>query len=77
VFVVDAYTARVAARHGLLEPPFDYAQLQELFQSNLPQDVSLFNEFHALLVRVGKDYCKPTPKCGGCPLDDLPHSTEQ
>jgi len=76
VFVVDAYTARVAARHSLIEPPFDYPQLQEVFQSNLPQEVSLFNEFHALLVRVGKEYCKPRPRCEGCPLEDLPHNVE-
>ncbi len=73
VFVVDAYTARVAGNHGLIDPPFDYYQLQDLFQSNLPQDATMFNEFHALLVRVGKDYCKPAPRCGSCPLDELPH----
>ena len=76
VFVVDAYTARVAARHGLIEPPFDYPQLQEVFQSSLPQEVPLFNEYHALLVRVGKEYCRPTPRCEGCPLEDLPHTVE-
>jgi endonuclease-3 related protein len=76
ILVVDAYTARVAARHGLIEPPFDYHQLQEVFQSSLPQEVPLFNEYHALLVRVGKDYCKPTPRCQGCPLEDLPHTVE-
>jgi endonuclease-3 related protein len=76
IFVVDAYTARVAARHGLIEPPFDYHQLQEVFQSSLQQEVPLFNEYHALLVRVGKEYCKPTPRCKGCPLEDLPHTVE-
>jgi endonuclease-3 related protein len=52
IFVVDAYTARVAVRHGLIEPDADYEQLRDLFQSNLPQDVQLFNEYHALLVWV-------------------------
>ena len=74
IFVVDAYTARIAVRHGLIEPDADYEQLQELFQSNLPQDVKLFNEYHALLVRAGKDYCKPQARCTGCPLEDLPHN---
>ena len=73
VFVVDAYTARVACRHGLIEPGADYEQLRELFESNLPSDVKLFNEFHALLVRVGKDYCRRKAKCCGCPVEKLPH----
>ena len=74
IFVVDAYTARVAVRHGLIEPEADYEQLRDLFQSNLPQDVQLFNEYHALLVRVGKEFCRPKARCAGCPLEKLPHS---
>lgn len=76
VFVVDAYTARIAVRHRLIEPGADYEQLRELFQSNLPEDVRLFNEYHALLVRVGKEFCKPQPRCAGCPLEKLPHTTD-
>ena len=76
LFVVDTYTARVATRHGLIEPPFDYHQLQDLFQSNLPQDVGLFNEYHALIVATGKDFCKPTAKCEACPLNGLPHTLD-
>jgi endonuclease-3 related protein len=75
VFVVDTYTARVMVRHGLIGPDLDYQQLQDLFLSNLEPDPVLFNEFHALLVMVGKDYCKPRPKCQGCPLESLPHRT--
>ncbi len=74
VFVVDTYTARVMVRHGLIAPEgLDYHQLQDLFMSNLEPDAALYNEFHALLVMAGKDYCKPTPRCGACPLDPLPH----
>lgn len=76
VFVVDAYTARVMVRHGLIEPETSYEQLQDLFQSNLEPDVQLFNEYHALLVRTGKDFCKPKPKCPSCPLNDLPHEIQ-
>lgn len=72
-FVVDAYTARVAVRHGLIEPDADYEQLRDLFQSNLPQDSQLFNEYHALLVRLGKEFCRPNAKCPRCPLEKLPH----
>ncbi len=73
VFVIDAYTARVMCRHHLIELGADYSQLQDLFASNLPQDVKLFNEYHALFVHVGKDFCKPTAKCSACPLESLPH----
>ena len=73
VFVVDAYTARIATRHRLVEPAAGYEQLRELFQFNLPPDTQLFNEYHALLVRVGKNWCRPKPRCAGCPLEGLPH----
>jgi endonuclease-3 related protein len=76
VFVVDAYTARVAVRHGLIEPDADYEQLRELFQSNLPQEPQLFNEYHALLVRLGKEFCRPIAKCPRCPLEKLPHTLD-
>ncbi len=76
VFVVDTYTARITTRHGLISPPFEYHDLQELFQGNLVNDVALFNEYHALLVRLGKDYCKPKPRCAECPLNPLPHVVE-
>ena len=74
IFVIDAYTARIAVRHGLIEPEADYERLRELFQSNLPQDIQLFNEYHALLVRLGKEFCKTKAKCTGCPLEKLPHT---
>ncbi len=76
IFVVDAYTARIAFRHQLIEPDADYERLRELFQSNLPQDTKLFNEYHALLVRVGKEFCRPKARCPGCPLEKLPHSLD-
>ena len=72
-FVVDTYTARMAVRHGLIEPPFDYHELQELFLSNLPPEVGLYNEYHALIVALGKNYCKPTARCDHCPLHNHPH----
>ena len=76
IFVVDAYTARIAFRHQLIDPDADYERLRELFQSNLPQDTKLFNEYHALLVRVGKEFCKPKARCPGCPLENLPHTLD-
>jgi endonuclease III related protein len=74
VFVVDAYTARICSRHHLIDEGADYHQIQETFESNLPSDIQLFNEYHALIVNLGKNYCKPTPKCEECPLNPLPHT---
>jgi endonuclease-3 related protein len=68
IFVVDAYTRRIMARHRLVAPHADYATVQMLFMAHLPHDPALFNEFHALLVRVGKDHCRTRPRCDGCPL---------
>jgi len=68
VFVVDAYTRRVLYRHGLIEEKLDYDAIQDLFHSNLERDTELFNDFHAQLVAVGHYYCKRTPLCHKCPL---------
>jgi endonuclease-3 related protein len=76
IFVVDAYTARIVFRHELIGPDADYEQLRELFESSLPADTQLFNEYHALLVRVGKEFCKPKAKCPDCPLEKLPHTLD-
>jgi endonuclease-3 related protein len=76
IFVVDAYTARIAIRHGLIESDAGYEQLRELFEWNLPREIKLFNQYHALLVRVGKEFCKPKARCAGCPLEGLPHTLE-
>ncbi|TVQ97693.1 MAG: endonuclease III domain-containing protein [Desulfovibrionales bacterium] len=69
VFVVDAYTARIAHRHGLVPEDVSYPELQEVFMSHLAPQVDFFNEYHALLVRVGKKWCrKRLPLCNECPL---------
>ena len=71
-FVVDTYTHRVLARHGWIGYDSDYHDIKDYFESTLPADAPLYNEYHALLVRVGKDYCKRTaPKCEACPLRDM------
>ncbi|MFV0436960.1 MAG: endonuclease III domain-containing protein [Desulfopila sp.] len=69
LFVVDAYTHRVFCRHQLVPEECDYHELQEIFTANLPADAQLFNEYHALIVRLGKDFCKKNnPLCRECPL---------
>lgn len=76
IFVIDAYTARIAVRHHLIDPGADYEELRYLFESNLKQDVHLYNEFHALLVRTGYEFCKPKPRCPSCPIEKLPHTID-
>lgn len=70
IFVVDAYTHRLLLRHELISEDADYFQIQELFMDNLKEDAALFNEYHALLVQAGKQFCKKKskPQCAGCPL---------
>lgn len=72
-FVVDTYTFRVLLRHGLIERDFDYEMIKDLLESNLPSDLDLFNDFHAQFVAVGKQFCRPTARCAGCPLELMPH----
>ena len=72
VFVVDAYTQRVAARHGWIAEDAAYGQLQELFLRHLGrEDAALFNYYHAQIVWVGKHFCRPRPRCADCPLRPL------
>ena len=71
-FVVNAYTYRILSRHGWIDLEADYHQIQEYFHDRLPADAPMFNEFHALLVHLGKHYCKKAkPLCKTCPLESL------
>jgi endonuclease III related protein len=70
-FVVDTYTYRIFSRHGWVPEETGYEELRSFFMDNLPADVNLFKEYHALLVRTGHYYCRRRPVCGGCPLE--PH----
>jgi len=70
VFVIDAYTRRSFARLGMTPTADSYAAWQAMFMDNLPADAPLFNEYHALLVKLGKEACRPRPRCAGCCLND-------
>lgn len=78
VFVVDAYTRRILQRHELLHGKETYEEIRALVEKSLPRDTSVFNEFHALIVHVGKNFCRPkAPRCSACPLERfLPHPLE-
>lgn len=72
-FVIDAYTHRLLSRHGLAaEEGADYHEMQELFMAALPNEPALFNEYHALIVLTGKEFCKKSkPRCPECPLAEM------
>lgn len=70
VFVIDAYTYRILLRHSMCDEQIAYHELQEIFMDNLPEDAQLFNEFHALIVQTGKEFCSKKPACDACPLKE-------
>ncbi|RII29470.1 MAG: endonuclease [Geobacter sp.] len=67
-FVVDAYTRRLFNRLGLLSINSGYEETRALFMENLPADVPLYNEYHALIVEHCKQFCRKKASCGECPL---------
>jgi endonuclease-3 related protein len=71
IFVVDAYTKRILSRHGIISEKAPYEEVQKLFINHLLLDEKLFNEYHALLVHLGKTLCKKIPNCDRCPLKDV------
>jgi endonuclease-3 related protein len=74
IFVVDAYTRRLLYRHNFIAGNEDYHAVQEKFTRSLDCNAQIFNEYHALIVRLGKEYCKPKPLCGQCLLNNFHYS---
>ena len=68
VFVVDAYTKRVFERHRYLKGGETYEEVQKTFMKHLPQKTGLYNDYHAQIVEVGKEFCRKVPRCNACPL---------
>ena len=72
VFVVDTYTKRIFNRLGMVDENISYQEMQEYLQKNIPSDLYIYNEYHALLVGLGANYCKKIrPHCSKCPLLNL------
>ena len=71
IFVIDAYTRRIISRLGLMPEKDRYDDYQALFMNNLPQNAKLFNEYHALMVRLGKEACRKQPICDRCCLFEI------
>jgi len=76
-FVVDAYTMRILRRHFYLSDAEKYEQVRLRFQHVIPPDTTCYNEYHALLVELGKRHCRSRANCMGCPLEDLPHDPDR
>jgi endonuclease III related protein len=76
VFIVDAYTRRIAECLGLAVRGDDYSDIQDVFMNNLPESVEIFNEYHALIVRHAKDVCRKKPVCASCVLRSLKRSSK-
>ncbi len=68
VFIIDTYTKRILSRLGFKEN--SYEKLQYLFEHQLPKDYTIYNEYHALLVKLAKENCKTKPECSSCPLKE-------
>jgi len=73
IFVVDAYTKRILSRLGIAPEKASYEAIQNLFMDHLPHNQRLFNEYHALLVHLGKNVCKKSPECDRCPIKGIEH----
>jgi endonuclease-3 related protein len=71
VFVIDAYTKRILSRHAIMAHSASYDAYQNLFHATLRSDVLRFNEYHALLVLLAKEFCRTKPRCKGCPLEQI------
>ncbi len=71
IFVIDAYTRRFLTHHSLQNGKITYSSAQRFFMDNLPVDLYLFNEYHALIVALAQNYCFKVPKCGECPLKGI------
>lgn len=69
VFVIDAYTKRILSRHGVMAYEKGYDDFQQLFMKHLPRSASFYNQYHALFVNIGKDFCRKRPLCASCPLN--------
>jgi len=72
VFVVDTYTKRIFYRLGMVEENISYQEMQEFLEHYIPPNIYIYNEYHALLVGLGANYCKKSrPRCSKCPVQNL------
>jgi len=70
VFVIDTYTRRLLRQLELIKGDEGYEALREMFQSGLPEEPALYNEYHALIVRHGKERCGGVAECKHCYVEN-------
>ncbi len=70
-FVIDNYTKRMFVRLGFINNDYNYEKIKCFFEKNLPRDLEIYKEFHALIVQHCKTFCKKNPKCENCFLRDI------
>ena len=70
-FVVDTYTRRFMTRHGWCKGNESYEQLKRIISDQLPTSVEVYQEFHALIVKLGQEHCRTKPDCATCPLQQM------
>jgi Uncharacterized protein related to Endonuclease III len=73
IFVVDNYTKRFGYRFGILKKDLKYDDIRNIFEESLKgkttnENIDNFKEMHALIVELGKNFCKKEPNCSYCPL---------
>ena len=69
IFVVDTYTRRIMSRHDVIKESYGYHDIQKVFMDRLRHDARIFNEYHALLVKCAKEFCKKDKmNCSACPM---------
>ncbi len=68
-FVIDKYTQRFMKRFMGID--MNYEKLKKFFEENLPKEIEIYKEFHALIDEHAKRYCRSTPLCGECPLNSF------
>ena len=76
IFVVDAYTKRICHRLPIRIKHNSYDGIQHIFQKDLrnsypeQQITAIYQQFHALIVELAKQYCKRKPACDRCPIKE-------
>lgn len=71
IFVIDQYTYRILSRHHLIPEETSYEEMQALMMKSVPEKIPHYNEYHALIVMIGKNFCRKKPLCEKCPLNGV------
>ncbi|MGD9676286.1 MAG: endonuclease III domain-containing protein [Candidatus Bipolaricaulia bacterium] len=70
-FIADRYALRLFERLGWIPADTGYEAVRAAVMAAWAADADAYGELHALIVRHGKERCRPKPLCSGCPLASL------